>query len=116
MRRLLQPWIPIGRISVLANLHGGAARFRTIVAGRSWALLWVRRDLSMPATPPESRPTMREAIDQADAASVPTGEQAEQDARNALGETRSQSADDLRKHLGESTPSNPPVPTTKETP
>jgi hypothetical protein len=72
MRRLFQPWIPIGRISVLANLHGGAARFRTIVAGRSWALLWVRKDRSMPAVPPKDRPTMREAIDQADAASVPT--------------------------------------------
>lgn len=72
MRRLLQPWIPIGRISVLANLHGGAARFRTIVAGRSWALLLVRKDLSMPAVPHEDRPTMREAIDRADAASAPT--------------------------------------------
>ncbi|MGI5144813.1 hypothetical protein ACQEVC_45600 [Plantactinospora sp. CA-294935] len=68
MRRLLQPWIPIRRIAVLANLHGGAARFRTIIAGRSWALLFVRKDPSMPAVPPEERPTMREAIDQADAA------------------------------------------------
>jgi hypothetical protein len=67
MRRLLQPWIPIGRISVLAHLHGGAARFRTIVAGRSWALLWVRKDPSMPAVPPDARPSMREAIDRADA-------------------------------------------------
>jgi hypothetical protein len=61
-------WIPIRRIGALANLHGGAARFCTLLAGRTWAIVLIRRDRTMPSAPAEQRPTLREAIRQAEAA------------------------------------------------
>lgn len=57
---------PIRRIAALVHAYGGAARFRALAAGRTWAVLLVLKDPSMPAVPPEQRPTLREAIDVAD--------------------------------------------------
>lgn len=65
-------WIPIHRIAVLANLYGGAGRFCTLVAGRGWAVLLVRRDQSMPAVPAAERLTFGEALDLADGPPVPS--------------------------------------------
>jgi hypothetical protein len=65
-------WIPIRRIAVLAHLHGGAAKFCNVASGRSWSLVLIRRDRTMPAVPHAERISMREAIDQADGPTVPT--------------------------------------------
>ncbi|MEU8158156.1 hypothetical protein AB0B94_31260 [Micromonospora sp. NPDC048986] len=59
-------WIPVNRIGVLANLYGGAGKFCTLVAGRRWSILLVRRDRSMPAVPVGERPTLHEAISEVD--------------------------------------------------
>lgn len=64
-------WIPIRRIAVLAHLHGGAAKFCTVASGRSWSLVFIRRDRSMPAVPRSERISMREAIEQADGPVTP---------------------------------------------
>lgn len=64
--RFLEGWIPLHRIRVLANLYGGAARFRTLASGRRWSILLIRHDPSMPAVPPGERPTLAEAIEEAD--------------------------------------------------
>lgn len=64
-RHFFNGWIPLHRIAVLANLHGGGGKFRKVAAGRNWSLLLVRRDDSIPSVPPADRPTLREAIDAA---------------------------------------------------
>ncbi|MBF9135168.1 hypothetical protein I0C86_40530 [Plantactinospora sp. S1510] len=65
-RHFFKGWIPIRRIAVLANLYGGAGRFCTLVSGRTWMVLLVRRDRSMPAVPEAERLTFAEALEQAD--------------------------------------------------
>lgn len=65
-RHFFNGWIPLHRIAVLANLHGGGGKFCKVVSGRSWSLLLVVRDRSMPSVPEGQRPTMRQAIDDAD--------------------------------------------------
>lgn len=67
-RRFFEGWIPLHRLATLTNLWGGAGKFRKVAAGRNWSLLLVRRDDSTPPVPPEQRPTLREAIDNADRA------------------------------------------------
>lgn len=66
-RHFFKGWIPIHRIGVLANLYGGAGKFCTLVAGRRWSILLVRRDRLMQAVPVGDRPTLRNAIDEIDA-------------------------------------------------
>ncbi|MGA4726278.1 hypothetical protein ACPB67_02560 [Micromonospora taraxaci] len=64
--KLNHGWIPVRRISVLAHLYGGAGRFRALAAGRSWSIILIRRDRSMPAVPVAERITLAEAIRDAD--------------------------------------------------
>lgn len=59
-------WIPLHRLPVLTNLHGGAAKFCTLASGRRWSILLIRHDPTMPAVPAVQRPTLRQAIDNAD--------------------------------------------------
>lgn len=66
MLRLTAGWTPIRRIAVLAHLFGGAGRFRTIAAGRGWAIVLIRRDRTMPAVPVAERISLAEAIREAD--------------------------------------------------
>jgi hypothetical protein len=65
-------WIPIHRLPVLTNLHGGAAKFCTLASGRRWSILLIRHDPTMPATPVDHRPTLQQATADADhAARIP---------------------------------------------
>lgn len=59
-------WIPLHRLPVLTNLWGGAGRFRAIASGRRWSILLIRHDPTLPAVPADQRPTLRQAIDEAD--------------------------------------------------
>lgn len=59
-------WMPLHRIPVLTNLWGGAGKFGTIAAGRRWSILLIRHDPTAPAVPTDERPTLRQAMDDAD--------------------------------------------------
>lgn len=65
-RHFLEPWIPLRRISVLRHSWGGAGKFRKLAAGRNWSLLLVRRDRTLPSVPVAERPTLRQAVSDAD--------------------------------------------------